>query len=134
MWMASATYHDPTRRAGYLPAYRWNAARLAAGERQLARVLEGVGDPAHERLCVNVVALIWSRRLTDAEIDAANLRGVCARDPAGTPWRIVWERGESFAPSTQPCANAGVWVPPGLGIPQVQECGRCTSCLARARL
>lgn len=135
MWMASATYWPPARRT-MAYAYRWPQARVDRGARILARVLDGVGEEAHERLCVNATALIHSRRLTDEEIDAAGLRGACAIDPAGMPLRIVWERGESYAASTQPCEHGGVEMAEagGARFPQATECGRCRSCVARAAL
>lgn len=106
------------------------------GADRLAGVLEGVGDPTHERLCLNAAALIHSRVLTEAEIDAANLRDACATDPAGTPLRILWERGECFVLSTRPCERGGVRLVHynGIKIPQARECGECEPCIARERL
>lgn len=131
--MASASYHCPTRRK-MLPAWQWSDDRVANGAGVLGRLLQDVGDREHERIVVNAVALIWSRRLTEEEVDAAKIRGVCARDPAGTPWRVIWERGESFSPSTQPCEKGMIWTDPEFGILQVRECGECSSCRARAEL
>ena len=131
--MASLTYW-PAGRRKMMFAYKWNDARVEAGERQLARVLDGVGEPSHERLCVGATALIWSRRVADPELRGSGyLRGACATDPAGCPLRIVWERGDSFVPSTQPCALGGVELMDGW-LPQPRECGACESCVARASL
>lgn len=118
-----------------IPAYQWSDERLYDGAKVLARLLEGVGASDHERLVVNAIALIWSRRLTEEEIDASpGLRACTARDPAGTPWRVLFERGESFAPSTQPCEKGMIWTDPEFGILQVRECGECLACRARAAL
>ena len=130
MWMASASYWQ---RGVQVYAYRWSGTRIRQGEALLKRVLAGVGEPEHERLVLNATALFHSRRLTEAEIDAANLRNVCAVDPAGTPLRVIWERGESFALTTQPCERGGIYLADGW-LPQALECGVCPSCVARSKL
>ena len=82
MWMASASYWQRNR---IVYAHRWGMGRINTGARILARALEGVGEPEHERLVQNATALIQSRGLTNAEVDAANLHDACAVDPAGVP-------------------------------------------------
>lgn len=128
--MASASYWQ---RRKIVYAHRWAGHRIDSGARILARVLDGVGEPRHERLVQNATALIHSRRLSDAEIDAADLRDVCAVDPAGVPLCVIWERGESFAPTTQPCECGGFFLADGW-LPQAKECGACPSCVARSKL
>lgn len=131
--MASATYTSAgTRRLSY--AHRWSDARVDAGTRQLHRVLAGVGDDTHERLAVGAIALFHSRLLTDQEVDASGLRGVCATDIAGAPVRVLLERGGPFSASTQPCERVAIGTDPELGIPRVMQCGSCNSCSARVRL
>jgi hypothetical protein len=129
--MASISYNDKTL-GGMVPAHRWNEDRVASALRIVEReALRDIGDISCERACINAVSLIWSRALTDIEIEQAGLVGVCARDLAGFPLRILFERGDETALSTRPCNDPHIEV---RGMPLLIGCGRCLSCQAREEL
>lgn len=110
----------------------WDEATTDRISATLDTLLDGVGDPDHQREFVMCITLCRHRALTDDEYAAlpAWWHETTAVDVAGAPLRVRWNRGIPDTPSTQPCANPGrVRVSETLWLPQ--ECGLGDSCQAR---
>lgn len=110
-------------------------------ERELRKVLDGVGDPTHERMFRMCLTMCFQRALTDEE--RTGLGDACQIEPehlAGGSLEVLFHNGPPEPQSAKPCENVGrndlrrpmlygdrwwprIWVP--------VDCGECEPCEAR---
>jgi hypothetical protein len=131
VWLASASLRD--RHGNIVSALKWSRDTTRRVSDSLDILLDGTGDPKHEREFRMCITLCRHRALSQAEYDALPdwFHEADAVDIAGGPVEVLWRRGLDNTPGTQPCANPtrrpiGI---PGLWFPE--DCGKCVSCRAR---
>ena len=131
VWLASLSIRD--RHGQIVPTGRWEGFTMPRAQASIDTLLDGVGDPAHERSFRMCVTLCRHRALTTEEADhlPEDWWTTPARDLAGGPVEVLWSVGVPETPSTQPCANP-TKVPMGPGLYFPDDCGACETCAARA--
>lgn len=131
VWLASVTLRD--RHDEIIPTETWSRSMLERANIILDGVLLGAGDPQRERSFRMCATLCRHRAVRDDE--ALRLPESwwteAARDLAGGPVEVMWERGIPPTLSTQPCANPS-WMPITPKLKAPLDCGDCESCRARA--
>lgn len=139
VWLASISKRNHNGNGDIIPASTWPARLLREGQRILQMALAGVGDEARERSFRMCTTLCVHRALSDDEIAAlpADWHAMPARDMAGGPVEILYERGTASTPSTRPCENPGRQIL-GRGTNRQElyipvDCGACAPCLDRER-
>lgn len=136
VWLASLSRPNPIT-GERLPTTRWPDWGRSRGAALLRQVLDGLGDPARERLFRMQITLCLHRAATDAEVAALPewFHAAPAVGLAGGPVEVIWE-SEPGALSTRPCLAPGrerlSRIDPDLWLPV--ECGECETCRARTRI
>jgi hypothetical protein len=140
VWLASVALHHRSASGPIVPTERWvrRTGTINEAHRLIEQALSGVGDPAREREFRMCVSLCRHRALTEEE--AAGLpdwwHDAPAKDVAGGPLEVLWQRGIPRTLSCEPCESPRRRPLPGYsrssGVYIVDECGTCPSCRARA--
>lgn len=131
VWLASGSLRD------------WQGNLVLTGEMRgrdrvrvtdaLLELLEGIGNPEHER-CFRMNATICIHRALSAGEEATLSAEWCALPAihlAGGPVELLWSRGVQDTPSVRPCKSPGKkWIDRRTWVPL--DCGRCAPCRARA--
>lgn len=136
VWLASLSRW--TEAGLVVPVPRWSKATRMDAIALLAQTLQGVGDPARQRIFRMNVTICQHRAATDAEVETQPpwFRLAAGFGMAGGPVEVLWENVRGSA-STRPCVAPRARRLPGATDPLLwvpQDCGRCAPCRARARV
>ncbi len=134
VWLASVTLRD--RAWKIRPTETWTAKDHEHATAVLDMALGDVGDDSKQRQFRMCSTLCRHRALTDAE--ASKLPSwwftEIAKDIAGGPVELEWEKGLAPSLSTRPCEHPS-WVqidPNDARLKFPMDCGECEPCKARA--
>lgn len=135
VWLASISRIRPNWKTLYVP--EWSESQRREAERQLRKMVEGVGNTSRERLFRMNVTLCLHRAATKDEVsDQQEWFMTCPGSGlAGGPVEVIFET-EIGSESTRPCKtprkrviepeNPHGWIP--------IDCGSCEPCIARQRV
>ncbi len=130
VWLASGSLRDDSGRLVLTGEMR-GAQRVQVTD-ALVELLDGIGNPEHER-CFRMNATICIHRALSASEEASLSPEWCALPAihlAGGPVELLWSRGVQDTPSVRPCKQPTKhWLDRRTWIPL--DCGRCAPCVAR---
>lgn len=134
VWLASVTLRDEQNRIR--PTETWNDEDRERASASLELALTGLGDESRQRQFRMCSTMCRHRAVTPAEADhlPESWWSEAARDIAGGPVELLWERGLPPSPGSRPCEHPS-WMAIDRRDPRLKfpiDCGECEPCRVRA--
>lgn len=133
MWLASFSL----RKLGFqVASEHYTPDEIVDAEKQLLRVLRGVGDKSRQKFSRHVGSFSIQRACTEAEINGLPRSFHQAGwGYFGGPIEVLWHTGFELLPSSLPCVSPGrIQSPANPHLWYPEDCGECGPCLARLEL
>lgn len=133
VWLVSGSLRDV--RGEIVQTSRMTGSERVRVLDTMRTVLDGIGDPRHER-CFRMNATMCIHRALTANEKGGLPAAWCAAPAihfAGGPVELLWSTGIQDKPSVRPCRKPRRhWLTFTLWIPL--DCGRCEPCQARSAI